>query len=368
MTSRVQEEFHLFFNATPPSDARNGFVDNNHNECKNDEESKRIHVRGSGTNQFGTFEILGSYDIDTGILSCQRIYVTTSDGNVIDNRTDEKEKSTRLPGSSHPRKTIEKTYFTRKRPLASRYGAYDDIYDNGTGRTASGRKRQRAISEPSPKTTLSATLTVKDETNDYQKSPAEPSLRELLLGMKSDKTSSETKLVTTKTKVDEKIADVGKSAPPTTTTIRRPSPTKSPSFKKPKSSPPPSSRTPPLTHSSAYQIKIPRSGNHLEAKWRAAHFIYFQRHVENNESQSLNNAVASATTNYVVYEGEMNHGRNLRDGRGVCLYNNGTLYEGEWKKNKEHGNGTLLTGDRKRIIYSGEWERGKMVSCMVESD
>jgi hypothetical protein len=226
MTSRVQEEFHLFFNATPPSDARIGFVDKNSNQYKNDEESTKIHVRGSGTNQFGTFEILGSYDIETGILSCQRIYITTSDGDVIDNRTDEKEKSTRLSGSSQPRKPIKKTYFTRKRPVASRYGAYDDIYDNGTGRTASGRKRQRATSESSPKTTLTATPTVKDETSDWHKSPDEPSLKELLLGMKSYKTSSENKLGPAKTKVDEKLTDVGKSAPPTTTSTRRPSPTK----------------------------------------------------------------------------------------------------------------------------------------------
>jgi hypothetical protein len=62
--------------------------------------------------------------------------------------------------------------------------------------------------------------------------------------------------------------------------------------------------------------------------------------------------------NYVVYEGEMQNG--MRDGRGICLYNNNNLYEGEWKKNREHGIGTLMTSDRKRIIYEGAWEKGRM--------
>jgi hypothetical protein len=66
-----------------------------------------------------------------------------------------------------------------------------------------------------------------------------------------------------------------------------------------------------------------------------------------------------------VYEGEMIVGRNLQNGRGVCLYNNSTLYEGGWKNNKEYGFGMLLTGDGKQIIYSGDWERGKMGECSL---
>jgi hypothetical protein len=50
----------------------------------------------------------------------------------------------------------------------------------------------------------------------------------------------------------------------------------------------------------------------------------------------------------------------MRDGRGICLYNNNNLYEGEYKKNREHGIGTLMTSDWKRIIYEGAWEKGRM--------
>jgi hypothetical protein len=57
-----------------------------------------------------------------------------------------------------------------------------------------------------------------------------------------------------------------------------------------------------------------------------------------------------------VYEGEMQDG--MRDGRGVCLYNNNNLYEGEWKNNREHGIVTLMKS--KRIIYEGAWEKGRM--------
>jgi hypothetical protein len=32
----------------------------------------RIHVRGYGTNRFGTFEIVGSLDLESGMLHCQR--------------------------------------------------------------------------------------------------------------------------------------------------------------------------------------------------------------------------------------------------------------------------------------------------------
>lgn len=60
-----------------------------------------------------------------------------------------------------------------------------------------------------------------------------------------------------------------------------------------------------------------------------------------------------------------------RNGRGVCLYSDGTLYEGSWVDffnfllippqvgGKEHGYGVWMTGER-QIIYSGDWIEGKM--------
>ena len=87
--------FYLFFNATPPANARTAFVaedstcaandmlmaagDGDTNESKQEDDSNhlllpkgRIHVRGFGTNRFGTFEIVGSFDPKNGMLHCQR--------------------------------------------------------------------------------------------------------------------------------------------------------------------------------------------------------------------------------------------------------------------------------------------------------
>lgn len=103
------------------------------------------------------------------------------------------------------------------------------------------------------------------------------------------------------------------------------------------------------------------AGDPRQARWRAAHFLYYQRNDPSIDESGGSAANSSNTApSYVVYEGEMLQGECLRDGRGVCLYSNGTLYEGEWKRNKEHGIGTLMSSDRKRIIYKGEWERGRM--------
>jgi len=388
LSSRVQETFFLFFNSTPPADARMGFLDGdeNHSNSKDDSgvlPSGYIHVRGSGTNQFGTFEILGGYNAETGILSCQRIYISTTDGDAEGgekNTTaiDDKEKAKHAGGT---KKTVRKSYFTRKRPIASarttKYGAYDDIYDTGTGRSASGRKlseagtgigrsnsgrkRQRAISEVSQMASLSASdADGKSQLSDIAMNTPLSSLQSNL-----SVTPPPSSLKVKAPAPDTHVQINSNSTGPSTSILKRPSPSKSASHthRKPRSSPVPTTRSSPSSTSSSNQISIPKAGNVLDARWRAAHFMYFQRQVENIDSSSPsypNSSNNPTTTNYLVYEGEMHYGKNLREGRGVCLYNNGTIYEGEWRKNKEHGNGTLLTGDRKRLIYVGEWERGKM--------
>lgn len=53
-----------------------------------------------------------------------------------------------------------------------------------------------------------------------------------------------------------------------------------------------------------------------------------------------------------VYVGEF---RNLkRNGKGSCVYADGSKYEGNWLEDMEHGNG--------RIVTEGVWEKGKKVS------
>jgi hypothetical protein len=97
---------------------------------------------------------------------------------------------------------------------------------------------------------------------------------------------------------------------------------------------------------------MPKAGNPSEARWWAAHLIYFQCHTENNETPSPTNpSVSSTTTDYVVYEGEMNHHQH---GRGTYYYHihaspnlgmdpkNGGMYVSDFKENARHGIGTYI--------------------------
>ena len=53
------------------------------------------------------------------------------------------------------------------------------------------------------------------------------------------------------------------------------------------------------------------------------------------------------------YEGEYLRGTNIRDGRGIQIWTDGSRYDGYWKLNKACGKGRLLhyEGD----VYDGEW-------------
>jgi hypothetical protein len=112
---------------------------------------------------------------------------------------------------------------------------------------------------------------------------------------------------------------------------------------------------------------LPSEGDPFLARWRAAHYLYYQRieHNPDDDGQPTwgstinpSQGTHTVTVKSVVYEGEMHDG--VREGRGLCLYNNNLMYEGEWKRNKEHGKGTLMSPDRSRIIYEGDWEKGRM--------
>ena len=77
--NRVRELFYLFFNSTPPEGAKTAFMDDRDGKNGDEEREKtlllpdgRIHVRGYGTNRFGTFEIMGSFNLENGVLHCQR--------------------------------------------------------------------------------------------------------------------------------------------------------------------------------------------------------------------------------------------------------------------------------------------------------
>jgi hypothetical protein len=104
-------------------------------------------------------------------------------------------------------------------------------------------------------------------------------------------------------------------------------------------------------------MKLPAAGDPAKARWRAAHFLYYQP-PESAGQDVITSSSNSQQPKYVVYEGDMVDSQ--REGRGICLYNNGLLYEGEWMGDKEHGTGTLVTSDRKRVIYRGDFEKGRI--------
>lgn len=326
-------------------------------------ECNLIHVRGTGSNQYGIFEILGSFNMETGILHCQRIYVfTTTDleEHYLSSMDQPQVQKLRLltldcPSSllteehseRNPIPTSEsKTYFTRKRPVSfKRYNASES--ENEEAQTY---KRSNSM-EP-PKKKLKSGIDIKsnlfvspfqdgDNTRQNFRSFSDGSLRKL----------------NTSTAI---IADSAHSSTSQYQINGRNSPLLSESsisvLKKKQGL----SKGKNLVKN----IVLPIAGDPKEARWRAAHFLYYQKLqepvLENDLVLHTSSSFPSKTTtvNFVVYEGEMNN--NMRDGIGVCSYNNSFIYEGQWKNNKEHGFGTLMTSDRKRTIYTGEWERGKM--------
>ena len=364
MTSRVQETFHLFFNATPPQDASIAFYDaiEDDNTDKNDDESKEgsigapqdaskevdkpivddhkselpdgyLHVRGAGTNIFGTFEILGGFNVETSVLEIQRIYVITND------MIEEETKQPRVRSKSKPKvpspASERKSYFTRKRPtVLFRYGDSPE-----PERSSSAKKRQRGSSEHGPLSPLegidnekmkriSVTIPGKEESQDLSISAVD---------------NVSTKMSGTRRPSPDKITPKSSAKSKGTSTQAEKM----------------SGVSPVLMTQSSFAA-IPKAGKPEDARWRSAHYLYYHRHTDDPETS--NNPSHTPSTSYVIYEGDMNEGGCIRNGKGVCLYNNDYIYEGDWRNNKEHGKGTLFSGDRKRKIYEGEWERGKMVS------
>ena len=315
--NRVAESISLFWNATPPKDARSTFMEQDGDAAFL--EPGKIHVRGMGTNQFGIFELLGSFDTTTKVLDLQRMYVSTSDP--IPPKPSPSRKVTPV------RKSIaSRAYSTRKRKLSwQRRSTLSDDEDEIVGmkrHVGPSKKRPRASSITPTTADKAAVL----ETSSQSNTPASLVCVPPAPGNSAKRPSP----VASATSIVPGPKKRGGSSQANRTVVHKSSPMSSPN-----------------------DVTLPAVGDPDEARWRAAHFLYYQR----NDPTTDEHAVA---TSFVVYEGEFLHGKCIRHGRGVCLYNNGTLYEGEWKRNREHGKGTLMTADRRRIVYTGEWERGRM--------
>jgi len=432
--NRIREMFYLFFNATPPLDAREAFVDSDSTIAANrllDDRSNTsvadkddaadgnaeveklhllkeeyIHVRGYGTNRFGTFEIVGSLNPKTGVLQCQRMYVPVPTAADISKATGQRRSTSgrflsgldlTIPGEDEGDRRRGSSNRKRKSTWKKRdmdssglevgvIGADGALVTTaGAGGGAPGgidiasivKKRSR-LSNENMGSTRAATpggggAATKPLPQCRAASFDHSSLKVLIPPAGTTMFAAGTKPSPSPRAPPARAASVGsgkKASKKKKVKVSQPAPAPQ-SYKGPM---PGGSVAPPVS----IIPTLPTAGDPYLARWRAAHYLYYQRVEQEPEGEGLTSANPSSTStianagtaagsnsnntlikiNFVIYEGEMHDG--VREGRGICLYNNNTLYEGQWKKNKEHGIGTLMTSDRRRIIYAGAWEKGKM--------
>jgi hypothetical protein len=56
------------------------------------------------------------------------------------------------------------------------------------------------------------------------------------------------------------------------------------------------------------------------------------------------------------YYGQLRKGSEIKEGRGIMVYTDGSLYEGFWKNNQQHGKGRMVYSAD--AIYQGNWKSG----------
>ena len=161
---RVNEQFYLFFNATPGPSARSVFEDENE-AVDADDINKiadgQVHVSGMGDNQFGTFEIIGVLDLETMILEIQRKYVALQEGNSSSNSPSGRSGRTiflieyRLLDCRHASQVESTIPHTQNDNRVGNEKSYEDETNNQPASTSSsssilpGRRKKRPKSSPS---------------------------------------------------------------------------------------------------------------------------------------------------------------------------------------------------------------------------
>jgi hypothetical protein len=366
-TQKVDETFHLFFNATPEAGATYAFADASSNHVpkivpKSATDPSLVQVRGCGTNQFGTFEIYGYLDLSSMTLEIQRQYVVTE--RKIRRRSRSAAKAAR-PTS------------TRKRQPSWKRMTYDPDEDTY------GRKKRAKVSQGQQRQqpevqvgTESGMVVDVEAVGPASDAPAFGAVSSAPLSIDTAAVThadvqAATMQGTTKPSFAPSTLRIslpaqGGAVAPASSGPRRKS--GGGGAKRRSSSKSGTGFTPTSTSpgSSPY-IRLPAAGDPKKARWRSAHFLYYQRPEPEQQQQQPSDGNTAAKPNspkvapkpkYVIYEGELVDGK--REGRGICLYSNSNLYEGEWRRDKEHGYGKLMTSDRRQIIYEGEWERGKI--------
>lgn len=343
--ARVSETFSLFFNATPAPDVTVSFtVDVRGEENKDKDESSsllpknHVHVRGMGSNQFGTFELKGSYDPSTSVLRCYRMYIIvppppsltsclkrkSSLGSVGEDSfasgrtptrviTRVRSRSMRFDDMEDPNNvslmnassSSSKKHYTRKKRMSWQKEESRDI-DSGEKHTGGGSSAASAGNASSASKVKSTS-----QGDCGASGKVKPSRKRSRSMSAVESTSSASK-----------SSKSGAAAASSTSSQKQQRPR----------------QTSPLT--------LPKAGLENDARWRAAHYFQYQPATDDDPPA------------YVVYEGELLN--QQRHGMGVCLFPNNTIYEGSFRKNREHGRGTLMSGDRSVVIYQGDWERGRM--------
>lgn len=355
----VPEHFYLQWNLTPDDTVRTVFANNDDIGRTTDADKlppNHIHVTGNGENQYGYFELVGSFDPATSTLQCQKRYVMECSDEMLSLQQQQQRKSQYF----HQQQSVfenGRPHKTRKRQLSwKRRAAYDSGDDSGEpkNKQPQSRKRVRADSTATalsdgmttaavaPNNALTVTIPG-SVTTSFDPPP--------FSGKRLPASSPKTKQAAVSGAAMKRVAVTAVVEEASTLANRNVATTAHPNHQ-------------------PGQMKLPAAGDPPKARWRAANFLYYYRDdpaVAAEGISNISNGGISTVTNgssqvahpkYVIYEGEMLHSH--RHGRGVCLYNNGMLYEGDWRRDKEHGRGTLMTADRKRIIYKGDWERGRM--------
>lgn len=415
---QVEETFHLFLNATPDKDAKFAFEDDDGNEKSHHRSapgaSPLVQIRGCGENQFGDFEIFGHLDVETMTMEIQRQYVYPPE--IKSPRIRERKSGSTLPSTARPtstrkrqptwkrmsstmeddeqqrrKKAKQEQLQIQTRPTtaqsqlqASQASRLPDTQGQtqilptpaGTSTTAQGAALAGGTTSffsASGGSTPSGSVFVKQgsvPTNlvpasaaPQPQSTALPPPSQFSFGKGANLTPLKISLpsnlsaATRATGASGSTPKGGGTVKKAGKSSKRSSGSTSNSASRNKGGPPA------LVGGSASNLRLPPAGDPKKARWRAAHFLYYQRHdpTEANNSagdSSPKAAPAPSTPKYVIYTGEMAEGK--REGRGLCLYNNGTLYQGFWKGGKEHGFGTIMTADRRKVIFEGNFERGKM--------
>ncbi|KAL3911676.1 MAG: hypothetical protein SGARI_001531 [Bacillariaceae sp.] len=349
-TQKVEEVFNVFFNATPTADAKYAFEDASSNHIPKIEaastEPSLVQVRGCGTNQFGTFEIYGYLDLRSMVLEIQRQYVVT------ERRIRKRSRSTA--------RAVRPTSARKRHPSWKRM-TYDPDED-----TYGRKKRARIVQQRQQGQSESAMVIDGASAAQAAAAPAPLSI-DPIAGLPTDGHSIAAQggiKPGFASSLRISLPGQNSGAPSRTPGARRKSGgggTRRRSSSKSGSGMTPTGTSP----GSSPFIRLPTAGDPNKARWRAAHFLYYQRPEPEQQQQQYsdggskpNSPKVTPKPKYVIYEGELVDSK--REGRGICLYSNSNLYEGEWKRDKEHGYGKLMSSDRKQIFYEGEWERGKM--------